>query len=214
LFWLNYVVTLDSDTQASIMVDVQHRLLGVKAWTVNQYLAMRTWLLNLAGSLIAVGQGKLGDPLRLAVALGALLTAVLALVLGFYLRRQFMHSFYSPGWRRFLVWPAWRYKRLARLDHKASAVLFYQQMLTIAARGGLVRQSHETPVEFAANSKFDEIQEITTLYNRVRFGSAALDEAEVRRVSRLLGEFRTALRNRDAATRNWLQRLFPGGGKG
>src|SRR5215831_4675929 len=38
VFWLNYIVTLDSDEQASIMVDLQHRLLKLKDRFLAYYL--------------------------------------------------------------------------------------------------------------------------------------------------------------------------------
>ncbi|HYV04622.1 MAG TPA: DUF4129 domain-containing protein, partial [Blastocatellia bacterium] len=78
--------------------------------------------------------------------------------------------------------------------HRQSAVLFYEQMLAVAKGGGLVKQAHQTPVEFAAASSMSEIQQITALYNRVRFGSLRLDESEVRRVSSLLGQLKLRLR--------------------
>jgi hypothetical protein len=89
----------------------------------------------------------------------------------------------------------WR-RKLTQRDYRQSAVLFYEQMLAIARRAGLIKQPHQTPVEFAISSGLSPIREITTLYNRVRFGGAELDERESRRVSELLGELKQRVRNR------------------
>jgi hypothetical protein len=75
-------------------------------------------------------------------------------------------------------------------------VLFYEQMLAISRRAGLLKQPHQTPVEFAVASGLIPINEITTLYNRVRFGGQELDENETRRVSDLLAELKQDIRNK------------------
>jgi hypothetical protein len=84
---------------------------------------------------------------------------------------------------------------MARRDFRRSAVLFYEQMLAIARRAGLVKQPDQTPIEFALASGLSPIREITTLYNRVRFGGVKLDETETRRVSDLLVELKQQVRN-------------------
>ena len=76
------------------------------------------------------------------------------------------------------------------------AVLFYEQMLAIARRAGLIKQPDQTPVEFALASGLTPIREITILYNRVRFGGAELDENETRRVSELLGKLKQDVRGK------------------
>jgi hypothetical protein len=83
-----------------------------------------------------------------------------------------------------------------RLGRRESAVMFYEQMLAVARRAGMVKQPHQTPVEFAEVSGSDQIREITALYNRVRFGSAPLDEAGARRVLKLLAELKAKLRSK------------------
>src|ERR687887_302731 len=52
VFWLNYIVTLDSDEQASIMVDLQHRLLRIKERFIGYYLVAELWTRNLINKLI------------------------------------------------------------------------------------------------------------------------------------------------------------------
>jgi hypothetical protein len=74
--------------------------------------------------------------------------------------------------------------------------LFYEQMLAVAKGGGLVKQTYQTPVEFAASSAIFEIQQITAMYNLVRFGSRQLDESEVRRLSSLLASLKKRVRSK------------------
>jgi hypothetical protein len=69
-------------------------------------------------------------------------------------------------------------------------------MLAIARRAGLVKQPDQTPIEFALASGLSPIREITTLYNRVRFGGAALDESETQRISELLGKLKQDVRGK------------------
>jgi hypothetical protein len=119
----------------------------------------------------------------------------LYVVIAYRKRRGLPPTGYGPWWHRLFVLPTWR-RRLARREYRQSAVLFYEQMLAIALRAGLVKQPDQTPVEFALASGLSPIREITTLYNRVRFGGAQLDESETRQVSDLLIELKQKVRNR------------------
>ena len=198
VFWLDYIVTLDSDEQASIMVELQHRTVAMKDQLVAYYMAFKLWLKNTANRLLVEQEWSIGDLFLLA---GFILVAGLV-VIGLYILRSYRkrqkreRTGYGPWWHRLFVLPTWRRSRLVGRDHRASAVLFYEQMLQIAARGGLVKSPDQTPAEFAAASRFDQIREITNVYNRVRFGGASLSENETRQVSSLLSTLRRAVREK------------------
>jgi hypothetical protein len=198
VFWLDYIVTLDSEEQASLMVELQHRLLSLKDRAFAYYTQAKRWAHELANNMIVQRVWTVGALLKLG---GALLVAMIA-ALGFYLvlayrkQRKLAPTGYGPWWHRLFILPTWRSKRFRKGDHRQSAVLFYEQMLAVAKGGGLVKQPYQTPVEFAASSAMSEIQQITALYNRVRFGSARLDESEVRRVSSLLASLKSRVRRR------------------
>jgi protein-glutamine gamma-glutamyltransferase len=198
VFWLDYIVTLDSDEQASIMVELQHRTVAMKDQLVAYYMEFKLWMKNTANRLLVDHEWSIGDLLLLV---GFILVAGLV-VIGLYILRSYRkrqkrdQTGYGPWWHRLFVLPTWRRSRLVGRDHRASAVLFYEQMLTIAARGGLVKPPDQTPAEFAAASRFDQIREITDVYNRVRFGGASLDENETRQVSSLLSTLRRAVREK------------------
>ncbi len=197
VFWLDYIVTLDSDEQASIMVDLQHRLLSVKDRLLAYYIFAKLWTRDMLGKLIINRHWSTGELLMLGsgVALLALSFVSLYVVIAYRKRRGLPPTGYGPWWHRLFILPLWR-RRLARRDYRQSAVLFYEQMLAIAKRAGLVKRPYQTPVEFALASGLSPIREITALYNRVRFGGAQLDESETRRVSELLGELKQDVRGK------------------
>ena len=197
VFWLDYIVTLDSDEQASIMVDLQHRLLSIKDRLVDYYLSAKAWTRKLLSTLIPNRNWTAIE----FIAIGSLLLFLALSVVSLYVvlahlkRRGRPPTGYGPWWHRLFILPLWR-RRLAKRDFRQSAVLFYEQMLAISRRAGLVKLPHQTPLEFALESGLAPIREITSMYNRVRFGGANLSEAETLRVSNLLGELKQAVRKK------------------
>ncbi len=197
VFWLDYVVTLDGDEQASIMVDLQQRLLALKDNLALYYFAARMWVADVAGSLLAERSWDVGRVLKVVIAVVILLASVLAVyvLVAFLKRRGLAPTGYGPWWHRLFILPTWRSRRLVERDRRQSAVLFYEQMLAIAARAGFVKSPDQTPSEFAFASRLSQIDEITRVYNRVRFGGAQLDEKEVQRVSNLLADLKRSVRH-------------------
>jgi hypothetical protein len=197
VFWLDYIVTLDSDEQASIMVELQQRLLSVKDRLLVYYSSAKQWTRKMLGKLIINRRWSMGELLMLAGALVVLALSFVSLyvVIAYRKRRGLPPTGYGPWWHRLFVLPTWR-RRLARREYRQSAVLFYEQMLAIARPAGLVKQPDQTPVEFALASGLSPIRELTTLYNRVRFGGAQLNESETSRVSDLLRELKRSVRSK------------------
>jgi protein-glutamine gamma-glutamyltransferase len=198
VFWLDYVVTLDGDEQASIMVELQQKLIEVKNRFFAYYLAVKQWFRGVISWMFTNRRWSAADILEMGGLLGLVLLSLLGLYVGasYFKRRHAAPTGYGPWWHRVFVLPMWRRRRLKSGDHRASAVLFYEQMLAIAARAGLIKEPSQTPLEFAANSGYDEIRQITDLYNRVRFGGARLADGEVRRLSLLLAELKRAARKK------------------
>lgn len=196
VFWLDYIVTLDSDEQASIMVEVQHRLLSIKDQLMVYYLSAKDWTHRVLATLITNRVWSTTEILLIAAAVLILASSfvLLYVIMAYRKRRGRPPTGYGPWWHRLFILPLWR-RRVAKRDYRQSAVLFYEQMLAIARRAGLVKQPDQTPLEFALSSGLSPIREITTLYNRVRFGGAQLDEIETRRVSVLLVELKQTVRS-------------------
>jgi len=197
VFWLDYIVTLDSEEQASIMVDIQHRLLSIKDRLLAAYAGVKLWARDALKSWIVDRSWSPGDLIKLASTLFVICFGAMSMYvfLAYRKRRGVAPSGYGPWWHRFFILPTWR-RKLAGRDYRQSAVLFYEQMLAIAKRAGLIKQTHQTPLEFANASGLAPIREITVLYNRVRFGGAQLDSRETHRVMDLLAELKQSIRRR------------------
>jgi hypothetical protein len=197
VFWLDYIVSLDSDEQASIMVNLQHRLLTAKDRLFGYYLDAKVWMRGLLDRFILNRKWTASALLELAAGLAILALAAVSsyVVVSYRKRRGLPPTGYGPWWHRLFILPTWR-RRLKRRDYRESAVLFYEQMLAIARRAGLFKQPHQTPIEFAVASGRPPICEITSLYNRVRFGGRQLDDSESRRVSDLLAELKQDIRDK------------------
>ncbi|HZM89137.1 MAG TPA: DUF3488 and transglutaminase-like domain-containing protein [Blastocatellia bacterium] len=197
VFWLDYIVTLDSDEQASIMVDLQQRLLASKDRLVAYYLAAKAWARTILTTVIIDRTWTTLEVVLIgsAIALLSVSCVLLYIVMAYRKRRGLPPTGYGPWWHRLFILPLWR-RRVAKRDFRQSAVLFYEQMLAIARRAGLVKEPDQTPLEFASASGLSPIHEITMLYNRVRFGGAQLDEVETRRLSDLLLELKQKVRKR------------------
>lgn len=197
VFWLDYIVTLDGDEQATIMVDLQQRLLSFKDRSLDYYSGVKLWVKEKVGSLLVERDWSMKDALKAAGVLGMLLVSIAGayVLMAFRKRRGLEPTGYGPWWHRLFVLPTWRSRRMVKNNHRASAILFYEQMLALAARAGMMKRPDQTPSEFAAQSGVAQIKEITTVYNRVRFGGARLDETEVRRVSALLSELRQTVKS-------------------
>jgi transglutaminase-like putative cysteine protease len=198
VFWLDYIVTLDGDEQASIMVELQQELLSIKNQVYGYYLEAKREVMEAVSYLLIDRRWGTGDILMLGGALFAGAMALVALYIGvaYVGRRPLEATGYGPWWRRLFILPMWRRRRLARGDQRATAVLFYEQMLAIASRGGLVKEASQTPIEFAERTGLDQVREITDLYNRIRFGGANLGDADARRVSILLLDLKRAVRGK------------------
>jgi hypothetical protein len=197
VFWLDYIVTLDSDEQASIMVNLQHRLLTSKDRLFGYYLGAKLWMREMLDRLILNRRWTASALLELTAGLAILMLAAVSsyVFVSYRKQRGLPPTGYGPWWHRLFILPLWR-RKLKRRDYRQSAVLFYEQMLSIARRAGLLKQPHQTPIEFAVASGLTPIYEITRLYNRVRFGGEQLNETETRRVSSLLTELKQDIRKK------------------
>jgi transglutaminase-like putative cysteine protease len=204
VFWLDYVVTLDSDEQASMMTEIQRRLLKLRDGAYGYYKAVKEWFRGAVVKFLLERKwdaASIFKLISLAVFIGAAIMAAYIAV-AHRKRKRLAPTGYGPWWHRWLIVPLWR-RKLRSADHQQSAVLFYEQMLAIAARARLIKRPDQTPVEFAEASGFDEIRHITRAYNRVRFGGARLSEEEARRVSQSLADLKRTVRKRKSlGTRN------------
>lgn len=194
VFWLDYIVTLDSEEQSSIMASIQQKLIAIKDRMLVYYRDAKQWTRKTLGFL-AERDWAASDWIKLAVMLALLLIITAGVYVALHIKRwSIAPTGYGPWWHRLLILPTWRSRKLVRRDTRETAVMFYEQMLAIASRAGFIKQPYQTPMEFATISGFAEVREITILYNRVRFGGAPLDEKEARKVTTLLAELKHSVR--------------------
>jgi protein-glutamine gamma-glutamyltransferase len=195
VFWLDYVVTLDSDQQASIMVELQQRLLSVKSKVVGYYLDAKRWTRNLISYLASQRTWTVAGALKLT----ATLLLILLIGMSAYFARSYLKlrsvpvTGYGPWWHRLFVLPLWRRSRWLASDPQGSAILFYEQMLSLARRRGMIKRPDQTPIEFAEQTRLESIKEITLFYNRVRFGGSPIGAVDAHRISDLLVELKRSL---------------------
>jgi protein-glutamine gamma-glutamyltransferase len=196
VFWLDYVVTLDRDEQAGIMINLQHRLLAMKQAIFFYYAQLKLWLLQTIRYLFVQRRWGAADLLVVFLEMALVAAAIMAIYVGrsYVKLRNQSPTGYCPWWKRVFILPTWRGGWWLRRDQKRSAVLFYEQMLAILARAKLLKRADETPLEFAAGQRFGQVSEITKIYNAVRFGGAVLGDVEASKVSRLLSELKLAVR--------------------
>ncbi len=165
-FWIQYFVAFDNQEQRSLFTSVKRGVADYQSKT-SGWLRRATgqaydWWAELRGdkgleaSLAAAGRGAL-----------YLVASLIGLVLIVWLYRKIA---------RMKIWGT-LWERLFGHPHR-SVVLFYERMLQAMAEKGMIREPHQTPVEFAYAIGMPEAVQITEKYNRVRFGDKGLSGTE------------------------------------
>jgi transglutaminase-like putative cysteine protease len=185
VFWMDYVVALDRDQQASIMVGLQQRLIAIKERVLN-------FCLSIKSHLRAASRWSTSDIIKLALAFS--LTAVISVAALYFRRRAFAVT--GGSWWRQMMPLTWQRALWIKRGDRTSAVMFYEQMLSCMAWAGFIKQPYQTPMEFAVASGLDEVLQLTEIYNRVRFGGARLGEDEAERVVALLAQLKQRLKRK------------------
>ncbi|HKS40210.1 MAG TPA: DUF3488 and transglutaminase-like domain-containing protein, partial [Blastocatellia bacterium] len=85
VFWLDYIVTLDSEEQASIMSSIQQKLLAVKDSLIAYYLDAKQWTRKTL-SFFTARDWNASDWIKMAVALGLLLALSAALYVAMHIK--------------------------------------------------------------------------------------------------------------------------------
>jgi transglutaminase-like putative cysteine protease len=158
LMWFQYVVGYDKQEQRSLVTSVRRELFDLRQWSAKKLEQARAIL-----------------PRIITPVLIGLLSLSAVLMATFLVRR--VRRF---GWRRGVkVWQA-------RSDDETSRVEFYQRLLELLKKQGLMRESSQTPLEFASAVGINEARTITNAYYRVRFGEEKLTGPERTQIEELL----------------------------
>jgi hypothetical protein len=168
LFWIQYVVAYDRQSQRSLARTVQGQ---ISSYTYAAFHsadgigARISSLLSGGGNASALGvvtSPLVAGPFALAFVFGA---AVL-------LRRKGLPSFM---------------RRHAKARAQDTVVVeFYKRMTAALDSRGVRRSADQTPLEFAESIGTPEVLSITRAYNRVRFGGEPLSRAEASSVEEWL----------------------------
>ncbi|MBL8196223.1 MAG: DUF3488 domain-containing protein [Blastocatellia bacterium] len=185
MLWLDYVVTYDSERQSYLSTRVRDTVSSYKSSLESYIFNFRRYLLNSYNNF-STGQIPVKN-LAIISILGSL-TILTFLTWQF---RQLLKGWqlapgklFSSWWARqlFLPWLRWRTKN----NPQQSAVLFYNEMLVVLEKKGFKKQKHQTPLEFATNTKLSEVAELTNYYNNVRFSNIKLNQQEEKQVRELI----------------------------
>ena len=86
------------------------------------------------------------------------------------------------------------FNRRGPIGKDSFRVAFYERMLRVMARGGIIKKDTETPLEFSHRITLErgikEAEEITRIYYRVRYGREALKREEEVRIESLLNQIK------------------------
>lgn len=168
-FWVQYFVTYDNQEQRSLFKSVKSNFVDYQSQTSSR---LNQWQEQLtAWWKQARGDQGLQASVR-AIGYGAALTiaAMLGVILLVWLARKLVRS---AIWQKVIFW---------KIRKKSSIVEFYERMQKVLADKGFVRQSHQTPLEFAFALNMPEVVSITEKYNRVRFGEKDLSNKETEEI--------------------------------
>jgi hypothetical protein len=152
LMWFQYVVGYDKQEQRSLITNFRRQLSEVQR-----------------GSIDRINQARAALPRAIRpILLG--LGVITALIVAVFLARRIRRL---GWWRGLQVWNVSDASEGSRVD-------FYERLLALLARRGYARESHQTPLEFAAQVNVADAATITWAYNRVRFGHQDLSAVERR----------------------------------
>ena len=178
MLWIQYFVAFDNQEQRSMFTSVKKSFTDFQSNAGSYADALRTlfaeWWKDVRGDngfemrAAAVGYG-------VALAAGSIVGFLMLMWLWRRLRKA---SFWSRLAGRFSPMP------------KATIVDFYEQMLRLLAERGLVRASHQTPMEFAHSIAIPEVVGITNKYNAVRFGKRDLSARDRDEIANWLETFK------------------------
>lgn len=173
-FWIQYFVAYDSQEQRSLFSSVKSEFNKYQgkssSWINNAHEKFTEWWREVRGdkgyqqSLIAIGY-----------AVGYVSAFVLGIIFLIWLIKKIAKSGF---WQNFVNW--------LKNKNDASIVEFYERMQKVLASKGFVRESHQTPLEFAFALNIPEAVSITEKYNRVRFGEKDLSNAEAEEIENWL----------------------------
>jgi transglutaminase-like putative cysteine protease len=165
-FWIQYFVAFDNQEQRSLVRSMRNGVVDYHSrfasyFDYAQAIVVEWWAevrgdQGIRASMAAIGYA-------IASAAGVAVSIMLAIWTVRKAKRLSM-------WRR--LWGSF-------FKHRQSSIVeFYYRMQQLLQQRGLIRETHQTPLEFALEIGIPEAVNITKRYNRVRFGEKPLSDDE------------------------------------
>ena len=177
MFWIQYFVAFDNQEQKSLLTSVKKSFVDYQSKTSSY---VETFQILVAEWWKDV-KGENGFETRAAAvgyAIGGVLLVVL-IVLTFWW-----------GAKRIRSMAIWTRIRLRfHPGQNPTIIEFYDRMIRLLGERGMIREPHQTPLEFAAATRLPEAVMLTQKYNSVRFGNAQLSTTEQDQIENWLGSF-------------------------
>lgn len=180
--WANNVVAYDTSSRENLIQNVETRM------TNTAILSSRAF--SDLGSLMDMFDSKLISSV-LGIFIALMIIGLLAAVAWFvYERLKLRRRAARIGLNQL---PTSDQVRLVR------QLGFYDDLLRLLERQGIVRARHQTPLEFGESLTFlpaeayRQILRLTHIFYRIRFGESELDMGQRRRLNRVISEIQTAL---------------------
>jgi len=178
-FWIQYFVAYDTQEQRSLFSSVKsefNKYQGKSAsWLNTAQEKLAEWWREVRGD-----QGYQQSLIAVGYAVGYVSAFVLGIIFFIWLFKKIAKSNF---WQNFVNW--------LKNKNDASIVEFYERMQKVLAGKGFVRESHQTPLEFAFALQMPEAVSITEKYNRVRFGEKNLSGDEAKEIENWLKNLET-----------------------
>ncbi len=175
-FWIENFVAFDNQEQRSLASSVRTGFLNYQQ-AIAGYLgrtqdATAEWLAEIRGD-----KGLEARRNAILYGIGYLAATIVGLLLLVWSYRKIV---------RLKVWERLRERLFRR--RQASIVEFYERMQKRLAEKGIVREPHQTPLEFAFATGMPSAISLTERYNRVRFGEQHLSRTEAHEIDDWLQE--------------------------
>lgn len=173
-YWIQYVVSYDNLGQRSLLISLRNILLGLKAtisiWAESAQISFGKWWEQVRGE-----NGVSGSIIAILWGIGYLLIFICGILSLIWSFRKLL---------RLKLWE--RIRTVFRRKRETSVVEFYQRMQKILAKRGLMREPHQTPLEFAFALNMPQAVSITEKYHDVRFGEKKLSKDEAQEIENWL----------------------------
>jgi Transglutaminase-like enzymes, putative cysteine proteases len=180
MIWIQYFVAFDNQEQRTLFTSIRQGVSDYNAktsdWLGDAQSFLSAWWAEARGD-----SGTLASVTALGWGLAALATSIAIVLLIVML------------YRKAVKWKVWtRLREILFARRSRSIVEFYERMQLVLASKGHVRESYQTPLEFAHATGMGEVVSITEKYNRVRFGEKHLSRDESAEIENWLEEISNA----------------------